>query len=1727
MKKTLLILTICSLLISCIYADSIIGRDKNRPKYASDRILIKLSSEAAIRSRLPQGLYAEAKTFNIPELDRLMIINGGETIIRAHRKVKDRDWEAKTGFDRWFIIKLNGKVSVENALQSFKSNSYIETATPEYIAYTTEIPTDTYYANNWGHNNTAQLPVWSESTHSHSGAGVGIVGFDSDAQLAWNQAQGYGSPGTIIAILDTGVDTSHPDLRLVTGYDFGDGDSNPMDNSADPGHGTCCAGIAAAIANNSLGVAGIAGGCSVMPLKVANSGGYFYSSAISNALTFAADYGADVISMSFGAAGVYEGVIPSEDDALYYAYNNGVVLFAATANDNAAEIDFPANHTAVIAVGAASPSKQRKSPTSSDGESWWGSNYGSNNQDYKTSVDIMGPTILPTTDLVGSAGYSSTDYYMWFNGTSCATPYVAGVAALVLSKNPLLSPAEVRSALTTTATDMTSDGGTGWDKYTGYGMVNANGALNASYNIWDGSTSTAWSEPTNWSKNTVPTNADYVEIPGSLTRYPVVTAHQSCKSLLVLNGASVTINIGTLNPAYDCTIYGNLIMDDANGHMYVGKDLYFQSGSTANISAAAEIYVFQNVYFMEGCNVNMANGSIVLYGSTHDSYIYTYENVAIYSLISFKQSGRISKFGGSTSKTVTINGNIIVEANSTLSSTWSSIIYMKGSLYVYPSGVCTFDAGNLIFVGSGTSSISFVESGTNNHLYHLRIYKDAGSSVILSYPLTVKNTISINSGTFNANSKTIYLGGSWANFLTEANFTEGTGTLVINGSGNQTVCSETFYNIELNKTGGELIIPLNNTVSCSSFDWTAGSYRVDGGHFIVGDLVDDGILGTITLNSGSIDYTQGTSQYIDLRGNLTILGGTFTVHGGLGPCYFSYTDLATLTMDGGTLDFKDVGVYVAAGWPFTDNISGGTIRTALSFDVLQAGFNPTGGTVELYGTGLVSASLVTGSNFYNLIINKAASRDFGDDKLRETKDKTGKDIFIKNTDISSPSYGLRTTHVQEMINYRTDGVTVNSYLTMQGNLTITAGIFDLNGYTVETVGNVNVTGNVKMASSACILLCGGNMTWNSGCTTTVSAGTIQCWGNWTFNTGSAAQLTGTTVQLRGTGTHTLTSSSANSWFYTLAILPGTGGVYNYTASSSVLVWNNLTISSGTLSMLNSTTLSVANDLAISSGAGLNTGAGSNVSIVLGRNWTDANTSYNESVGFNPGTSTITLTGSQVQTVTPSATAFNVYNMIINKTVATNEVHFTKPVTALGDCAVQQGIWMDNTNALTHTFYKSFGVAASGTFAGGTYLNTVNFAGSDPGTLIFIGNGSIYGLSLNKTSVSGIVTMYSAIYCLGGATININVGTLNLASYLCRTTGNINVGNGGKISVGPDGSFEVADTKTLAVNSGGIFESLGSSGHLAKVTHQSGLFYFNINSGGTISSEWTLFEYMSTGGVYVKTGALVSTIHSFHHCTFQNGGSALALLVINSDQTITINDPIFPTNTWSGTWNVRKTVDAGTVNIYNATGGFAGVTYEGDNYARINWYASIPDVVITGYSLNNSSPVIGSTIYYTATVTNNTSSAISTQFRVGLYYNAESQPAQGTTPDKYVRINSLAAGASVLCEFSGTTNSTLAAWHSYFRVDYTGVITESDENNNGYGPLTVNWQTLPIISPPTITKVSNTVIRLDWTYGYTVTRYKIYRSTNPYSGFTQVGTSTNKYYQETAAEKYFYYVTAEL
>lgn len=263
------------------------------------------------------------------------------------------------------------------------------------------------------------------------------------ADWAWNTT--VGSKDVLVTVVDTGIDWDHPDLAanyVALGYDWVNDDANPMD---DEGHGTHCAGIIAAVLNNSVGIAGIAN-VSIMAEKGLNSSGYGTSEWLANSIIHAVDQGADIISMSWGSYYYSELIY----QAIKYAYDNGVLLIASAGNEDTDARSYPAAYEEVISVSAT---------TTGDGLASF-SNYG----DY---IELAAPGV-DIYSTVWNNGYVS------WSGTSMAAPHVAGVAALIWSRFPTKSRDWVRLQLRYTADDI---GSPGFDTKFGYGRINAKRAV--------------------------------------------------------------------------------------------------------------------------------------------------------------------------------------------------------------------------------------------------------------------------------------------------------------------------------------------------------------------------------------------------------------------------------------------------------------------------------------------------------------------------------------------------------------------------------------------------------------------------------------------------------------------------------------------------------------------------------------------------------------------------------------------------------------------------------------------------------------------------------------------------------------------------------------------------------------------------------------------------------------------------------------------------------------------------------------------------------------------------------------------------------------------------------------------------------------------------------------------------------------------------------------------------
>ena len=333
---------------------------------------------------------------------------------------------------------------------------------PDFAIAPTALPADPAFDRLWGLRNVGQ-----------SG---GAVGADIRAETAWNTTTG--SRGVVVAVIDTGVDYRHPDLAAniwtnprevagdgidndgngyvddARGYDFANGDSDPMD---DNGHGTHVAGTIGAVGNNGVGVTGVNWQVSIMPLKFLTASGSGSTSNAIAAINYAThmrrDFGVNIVASnnSWGGGG-YSTLLR---DAIDAGGRAGILFVAAAGNDGAntdVAAQYPASYpgTSIISVAA----------TTRDNSLASFSNYG------LTSVDVAAP---------GSGIYSTVpgNAYATYSGTSMATPHVTGTVALLAAAYPTANPAQIRSAIIAGVTPVASLAG----RVASGGLLNAAGAI--------------------------------------------------------------------------------------------------------------------------------------------------------------------------------------------------------------------------------------------------------------------------------------------------------------------------------------------------------------------------------------------------------------------------------------------------------------------------------------------------------------------------------------------------------------------------------------------------------------------------------------------------------------------------------------------------------------------------------------------------------------------------------------------------------------------------------------------------------------------------------------------------------------------------------------------------------------------------------------------------------------------------------------------------------------------------------------------------------------------------------------------------------------------------------------------------------------------------------------------------------------------------------------------------
>ena len=382
-----------------------------------------------------------------------------EIIIKYRSNVtsaKIKEFEQKEELDRvkdlligdeiFIHYKVAAKEDIQKIKKEYKKISIIEGVQLNHLVQANKIPNDTYYDSQWG-----------------------VVSLNLEA--AWDITND--SSGITIAVVDSGIIPNHPDLKANisnAGYDFVDEDSIPHDLTVITndgtkfyycnGHGTHVAGILGAITNNKQGIAGVNWDLNILPIRVLDGQGNGSNSDVAEGIEYAVEQGADIINLSLGGnyvERIQEGEIDIVKSAIESAVNNNVLVFAAAGNGGKDEVMDPASYETTIAVGSLDPDNTRN-----------------NSSNYGDKLDIMAPgsNIMSTYGNYDPIIKEFTYDIEELSGTSMATPYVSGVAALLLGQG--VKWHEIESILKETAVDL---GPTGRDDKFGYGLVDAYGAL--------------------------------------------------------------------------------------------------------------------------------------------------------------------------------------------------------------------------------------------------------------------------------------------------------------------------------------------------------------------------------------------------------------------------------------------------------------------------------------------------------------------------------------------------------------------------------------------------------------------------------------------------------------------------------------------------------------------------------------------------------------------------------------------------------------------------------------------------------------------------------------------------------------------------------------------------------------------------------------------------------------------------------------------------------------------------------------------------------------------------------------------------------------------------------------------------------------------------------------------------------------------------------------------------
>ncbi len=1060
-----------------------------------------------------------------------------------------------------------------------------------------------------------------------------------------------------------------------------------------------------------------------------------------------------------------------------------------------------------------------------------------------------------------------------------------------------------------------------------YGLcVWANGTSAANYTLrvealaaglWEGDVSSNWHTPGNWNDGYVPDATDDVTIPTGAPRFPLISATNAvCHRLTIGPRASLSVSNRLLTIVTDLENHGHLTLSNSTAcKLTVSGDVYWEEASTCTVAGDAEMYISGDWNFEEGANVKLTSGYVEFQGAG-DSWIRVYDgDCRFYNVRCDKSGGGVVRLSPLCVAPIHLNNLYQYSASSLYGHTDQPLVL--GGFFNNLGGHFRFYDGALVYAGSPSVGL---KPNTNDFLNDLIISGTGSLTLDATYTnaLPIRGSVAIASGGLNASSMDLLVGGSWTNEAGAGAFVPGVHKVTFNGVGTQQRIEGTnvFYDLVDARSGGDQLL-LKGTTTVQH-DFAVNYQTAVWAPLVVQNTIDLSNPSGQLILWGAADV-QAAKIY--LTGDLLVYSGSLVVADLLNNGLYGYIDIqggevsltqgtglgqyfdlyGTLKMTGGRLD-----LYGGAGdhyWP----VSGNTCTFVMNGGVLD--FHNQGWRIlNGFSGGITNGTLRCAEN------------------------------VLADTPAFAPVGGLLELYGSANAQLRqATGSTFPDVLVNKGR-----------GAQAEATTNLTIKGSVEIRAG--VLKAGTNML-------TVS-------GNWTNGVGSAGFSEDTsTVRFVGSAAADIQSDET---FYRLELNKTYAALDGLEVANTVHVLNDLVLTDGTLKLDGGSVLDVDRDVLIANGAGLNAKDRGGVEIHVGRHWSNLNTGFADTYGFNCGyDSLVVFDGGAVSGDLGTAAAQETFGAVrIDRPSGTLRV--LDALLLRDNLTILNGSLSYSGGPFSHRLRGDLTIET-----GGAWFDTVS-------TVIFDGtktqnlnhksmNGWFKHLVVEKNT--GILiyplTLQTNVLLLGGGTLTVREGYMNLNGHYVRCTGNVTVENGGTLQIDAGAWVEVGDPGTLEVQPGGTLDVRGAEANPASVKNWSGPYAFLVQSNGVIRAQNAVFQGMNTNGLWVTPGAVVDEPFTFHGCTFRNGVLGGTLLRLENKQALTIRNAVFPTNAGRGSSNVTKSSATGRADFVHATGVFAGESYDDDTFNLINWHTGVASAVhLSGPTF----ATMGGQYDYTATVT---------------------------------------------------------------------------------------------------------------------------------------------------------------